>query len=69
VLAGVQVEYSGTVPGFHTKTSALPELIGLLIALVDPADHLRSFVGGPAILPALIGVITTLMAYGSRVRR
>jgi len=49
-------------PGFHTKTSALPELIGLLIALVILLITFGSFVAaGLPILTALIGVITTLM--------
>ena len=61
--AGVEVEYSGTVyPGFQTPASELPELIGLLIALVILLITFGSFVAaGLPILTALIGVGITMM--------
>jgi RND superfamily putative drug exporter len=61
--AGVEVDYSGTVyPGWQTSASELPELIGLVIALVILLITFGSFVAaGLPILTALIGVGITMM--------
>jgi RND superfamily putative drug exporter len=60
---GIRVEYSGSVyPGWKVKLSELPEIIGMLVALVILLITFGSFVAaGLPILSAIIGVITTLM--------
>jgi putative drug exporter of the RND superfamily len=62
--AGVQVEYSGSVyPGWNTKPSETPELVGLIIAFIILMVTFGAFAAaGLPILTALIGVISTLMA-------
>ena len=62
--AGVEVDYSGTVyPGWQTGASELPELIGLIIALVILLITFGSFVAaGLPIFTALVGVGITMTA-------
>jgi RND superfamily putative drug exporter len=62
--AGIEVEYSGSVyPGWQTKVSELPELIGVIIAFLILTIAFGALVtAGLPILTALIGVIVTLMS-------
>jgi RND superfamily putative drug exporter len=59
--AGVQVEYSGSVyPGWLTKLSELPELIGLVIAFCILAIALGAALAAALpIVTAIVGVVIT----------
>lgn len=61
--AGVQVEYSGSVyPGWLTKLSELPELIGLVIAFCILAIALGAALAAALpIVTAIVGVLITTM--------
>jgi RND superfamily putative drug exporter len=61
--AGVEVDYGGSVyPGWNTKVSELPEVVGLIIAFVILMITFGAFAAaGMPILNALIGVAVTLM--------
>jgi RND superfamily putative drug exporter len=60
---GVEVEYNGSVyPGWRTRVSEVPELIGLAIAFGILMITFGAFAAaGMPILSAIIGVVTTLM--------
>jgi putative drug exporter of the RND superfamily len=60
---GVQVKYNGSVyPGWRTKISEAPEIIGLIVAFGILMITFGAFAAaGMPILGAIIGVITTLM--------
>jgi RND superfamily putative drug exporter len=62
--AGIQVDYTGSVyPGWQSTQSELPELVGLLVALVILLITFGSFTAaGLPILTAIIGVGVTMMA-------
>ena len=60
---GVEVKYNGSVyPGWRTKVSEVPEIIGLIVAFGILMITFGAFAAaGMPILGAIIGVITTLM--------
>src|ERR1039458_4494710 len=60
---GVEVKYNGSVyPGWRTKISEVPEIIGLIVAFGILMITFGAFAAaGMPILGAIIGVITTLM--------
>ncbi|MFF7245615.1 MMPL family transporter [Embleya sp. NPDC008237] len=61
--AGVQVEYSGSVyPGWRITPSELPEVLGLVIALIILLITFGAIVAaGVPIVTAIIGVVIALM--------
>jgi RND superfamily putative drug exporter len=62
---GVEVKYNGSVyPGWRTKISEVPEIIGLIVAFGILMITFGAFAAaGMPILGAIIGVVTTLMGY------
>lgn len=61
--SGVEVEYSGSVyPGWQTKISEVPEIVGMIIAFVILLVTFGAFIAaGLPILNAIIGIVVTLM--------
>ena len=61
--AGLSVDYGGSVyPGWNTRVSELPELVGLIVAFIILMITFGAFAAaGMPILNAIIGVVVTLM--------